>query len=44
MITDLDIKNLITAMKEEFPDKQDFDDLKSDFRTLQTSVDNFAKV
>lgn len=43
MLTDQDIRKLIAAVKEEFPTKADFEDLRGDFRTLQTSVDNYAK-
>ncbi len=42
MLTTDDIKNLIKAEKEVFPTKQDFEDLKKGFRSLQTSVDGIV--
>lgn len=43
MLTDQDIKKLITAEKEVFTTKSDFEILRGDFRTLQISVDGYAK-
>lgn len=43
MLTDADIKKFIDAGKEVFTTKADFESLRSDFRSLQTSVDNYAK-
>lgn len=44
MLTDQDIKKLIEAEKEVFTTKGDFELLRTDFRTLQTSVDSYAKL
>jgi hypothetical protein len=44
MLTDQDIKKLIEAEKEVFTTKDDFELLRKDFRTLQTSVDGYAKL
>ncbi len=43
MLTLDDIKLIIKAEKEVFPTKEDFEDLRKDFRTSQTSVDNYSK-
>ena len=43
MLTQEDINLLIKAEKEIFPAKDDFEDLRKDFRQLQTSVDNYSK-
>ncbi len=43
MLTTEDIKKLIEAEKEVFPTKTDFEELRTDFRSLQTSVDAYAK-
>ena len=45
MLTDEDIKKLIEvfATREEVATKQDLEELKEDFRNLQTSVDAYAK-
>lgn len=43
MLTSDDIKLIIEAEKEVFPTKDDFSDLRKDFRELQTSVDTYAK-
>jgi hypothetical protein len=47
MITTKDIAKLIAAFKEIFVTKEDLADfkneMKTDFRTLQNSVDGFAK-
>lgn len=46
MLTSEDIKNLIEAQKEVFYNKKEmdtkFEDLRSDYSKLQTSVDSFA--
>jgi len=44
MLTDQDIKKLIEAEKEVFTTKADFELLRGDFRTLQTSVDGYTKL
>lgn len=44
MLTGQDIAKLIEAEKEVFPTKADFELLRKDFRTLQTSVDGYAKL
>ena len=43
MLTSEDIKLIIEAEKEVFPTKDDFEDLKKLFSSLQTSVDGYAK-
>ncbi len=45
MLEDKDIQKLIEvfATREEIVTKKDFEELKSDFRDLQTSVDAYAK-
>ena len=43
MLTVEDIKLLIEAEKEVFPTKTDFEELRGEFRNLQTSVDNYSK-
>ena len=46
MLTKEDVKLLteVFATREEIALKSDFEDLKGDLRTLQTSVDNLAKM
>jgi SMC interacting uncharacterized protein involved in chromosome segregation len=41
MITDKDIQKIIEAGKEVFTTKGDFEDLRRDFRKLQSSVDRY---
>ncbi|OGE80914.1 MAG: hypothetical protein A3H72_02240 [Candidatus Doudnabacteria bacterium RIFCSPLOWO2_02_FULL_48_8] len=47
MLTDEDIVKIVKAVTkaevELFPSKADFEDLRKDFRSLQTSVDNYSK-
>lgn len=43
ILTADDIKLIIEAEQEIFPTKVDFEDLRGDFRSLQTSVDAYAK-
>jgi len=45
MLNDKDIQKLIEvfATREEIITKQDFEELKEDFRNLQISVDAYAK-
>lgn len=45
MLDDKDIKKLIEvfATREEVATKQDLEEIKGDFRNLQTSVDAYAK-
>lgn len=45
MLDDKDIQKLIEvfATRDEIVTKQDFEELKEDFRNLQTSVDAYAK-
>ncbi|KKT17381.1 MAG: hypothetical protein A2654_01495 [Candidatus Nealsonbacteria bacterium RIFCSPHIGHO2_01_FULL_43_31] len=45
MLDDKDIQKLIEvfATREEVATKQDLEELKEDFRNLQTSVDAYAK-
>lgn len=44
MLTDEDIQKLIAvfATRDEIVTKSDFEDLKSDFRSLQTAVDGYT--
>lgn len=43
MLTQQDIKNLIEAMQEVFATKDELNELRSDFRGLQNSMDCIAK-
>lgn len=47
MLTDEDIQKIITANKEVFATKEDFEsfreEMRRDFSDLQTSVDTYAK-
>ncbi len=43
MLTPNDIKRIIEAEKEVFPTKDDFEDLRQDFSSLKTAVDNYSK-
>ncbi len=44
MLTDEDVQKLIEvfATREEIVTKNEFEDLRKDFRTLQTAVDGYA--